>query len=153
MIEWLVFLVSVVPFLELRIAIPLALWYNPDLSSVTVFAICVALNFLAIPIAFFLLDFILPPIRRRVKLVERIFMWAVGRAQKHRNLSLVGLALFVSVPLPVTGAYTGSLIAYIARLNRKRAALAIATGVVVAGVLIWVLATLGIIFIQGLSPP
>jgi uncharacterized membrane protein len=152
LIEWLVFLVSIVPFIELRGAIPLALWYNPALSPLTVFVICVALNILAVPIAYLILDFILPPIRKRVKLVERMFRWSVRRAKKHQNLSLVGLALFVGVPLPVTGAYTGSLIAYIAGWDRKRAALAIAAGVVIAGILIWVLAALGIIFIKNFSP-
>ncbi len=151
--EWLSFLISLVPFLELRFSIPLALWYNPSLSPTTVFAICVALNILAIPVAYLLLDFILPPIRRRVELVERMFRWSVRRAKKHQNLSLVGLALFVGVPLPLTGAYTGSLIAYIVGLDRKRAALAISAGVVIAGILIWVLAVLGIIFIRGVSPP
>ncbi|HID60380.1 MAG TPA: ligand-binding protein SH3 [Hadesarchaea archaeon] len=151
MLEWLVFLVSIIPFIELRGAIPLSVMagHNPEFA----FVVCVMLNLLAIPIAFILLDFILPSIRRRTKLVERMFKWSVRRAQKHRNLSLVGLTLFVGIPLPVTGAYTGSLIAYISGLNRKYAALAIATGVVIAGVLIWVLATLGVIFVQGLSPP
>lgn len=151
MFEWLVFLVSLVPFIELRGAIPLAIaaGYSPEFA----FAVCVLVNMLAIPITFVLLDFILPPIRRRVKLIEKMFRWAVRRAQRHRNLSLVGLALFVGVPLPVTGAYTGSLIAYIAGLNRKRAALAIAAGVMIAGVLMWVLAILGIFVIKGISPP
>ena len=151
MIEWLVFLVSIVPFIELRGAIPLAIvaGYSPEFA----FIVCVLMNMLAIPITFILLDFILPPVRRRVELVERMFRWSVRRAEKHQNLSLVGLALFVGVPLPVTGAYTGSLIAYIAGWDRKRAALAIAAGVVIAGILIWVLAALGIIFIRGVSPP
>jgi uncharacterized membrane protein len=74
------------------------------------------------------------------------------RAEKHQNLSLVGLALFVGVPLPVTGAYTGSLIAYVAGWDRKRAGLAIAAGVFMAGTLIWMLSALGIIFIRGLVP-
>jgi len=151
LIEWFIFLISVVPFIELRGAIPLALWYNPPLHPVAVFSICVALNILAIPIAYFILDFILPPIRRRVKLVDKIFRWFVKRASKHQRLSLAGLAAFVSIPLPVTGAYTGTLIAYIAGIDRKRAALAIAAGVVIAGVLIWILATLGIIWIRGVS--
>jgi uncharacterized membrane protein len=138
-----------VPFIELRGAIPIAI--AAGYSPVLVFIVCVLANILAIPIAFILLDFVLPPIRRKVKLVERMFRWSVRRAEKHRNLSLVGLALFVGIPLPVTGAYTGSLIAYIAKMERKRAALAIATGVVMAGILIWVLATLGIIFIRGVS--
>ena len=149
LLEWLIFLVSMVPFIELRGAIPIAI--AAGYSPVLVFIVCVLANILAIPIAFILLDFVLPPIRRKVKLVERMFRWSVRRAEKHRNLSLVGLALFVGIPLPVTGAYTGSLIAYIAKMERKRAALAIATGVVMAGILIWVLATLGIIFIRGVS--
>ena len=150
MIEWLVFLVSIVPFIELRGAIPLAIvaGYSPE----SAFIVCVLVNILAIPIAFILLDFILPPIRRRVEFVERMFRWSVRRAKKHQNLSLVALALFVGIPLPLTGAYTGSLIAYVAGWDRKRAALAIAAGVVIAGILIWVLAALGIFLIQGVSP-
>ena len=149
MIEWLVFLLSVVPFIELRGAIPLAIaaGYGP----VSVFTTCVVLNLLVIPIAFIMLDFILPPIRRRVKFVDHIFRWFVKRARKHQRLSLVGLVAFVGIPLPVTGAYTGALIAYIAGIDRKRAALAIAAGVVIAGILIWVLAILGIIWIRGIS--
>jgi uncharacterized membrane protein len=137
------------PFVELRGAIPLAIaaGHPPEFA----FAACVLLNLLAIPLAFLLLDFILPPIRRRVELVERVFRWAVERARKHQNLSMVGLTAFVSIPLPVTGAYTGSLIAYLMGLNRKRAALAIAAGVTIAGALIWVLALMGISIVKGVS--
>jgi uncharacterized membrane protein len=150
LLEWLVFLVSFVPFIELRGAIPWAILvgYPPELA----FTLCVLLNLLVIPIAFILLDFILPPIRRKVRLVNRMFKWAMKRAQKHQDLSLVGLALFVGIPLPVTGAYTGSLIAYIAGLNRKHASMSIAAGVVMAGALIWAFACFGIIFIKGVSP-
>jgi uncharacterized membrane protein len=142
LIEWLVFLVSIVPFIELRGAIPLVIAAGHSLEIA--FIVCVLLNILVVPIAFILLDFILPPIRKRVKLVERMFRWSVKRAEKHQNLSLIGLALFVGVPLPVTGAYTGSLIAYIAGWDRKKAALAIAAGVVMAGVIISVLMAFGI---------
>ena len=151
MIEWLVFLIAAVPFVELRGAIPLALWYNPSLSPVVVFAICIIINLLAIPIAYLILDFIVPPLRRRIKLVDKIFRWFVKRAQKRQGLSLVGLATFVGVPLPVTGAYTGTLIAYILGIDRKRAAAAILAGIIIAGIIIWTLATLGIIIIHGVS--
>jgi uncharacterized membrane protein len=146
LLEWSVFLVSIVPFIELRGAIPLAIavGYSPEFA----FLVCVLVNMLVIPIAFILLDFILPPIRRRVRLVERMFKWSARRVEKHQNMSLVGLALFSGV----IGAYTGSLIAYIVGWDRKRASLAIAAGIVIAGVLIWILATLGIIFIRGVSP-
>jgi uncharacterized membrane protein len=50
----------------------------------------------------------------------------------------VGLAAFVAVPLPGTGAWTGALIAYLLGMNRKRAALAIAAGVIAAGIMVLV---------------
>jgi len=152
MIGWLFFLLSLVPFLELRFSIPLAMVYNPGVSPFVVFAACVVLNVLAIPVAYVLLDIIVPPLRRRIKLVDRLFQVAVRRARKYQGLSLVGLALFVGVPLPATGAYTGVLIAYIAGFDRKRSSLAIAAGVVMAGLIMWALATLGILVIQGITP-
>jgi len=145
------FLISLVPFLELRFAIPAAIVYNPGMSTFSVFAVCVLLNILAVPIAFVLLDFVVPPIRRRWKLVNRIFSWADKRARKHQDLGLIGLALFVGVPLPATGAYTGALIAYIGGFDRWRASLAIAIGVIMAGLIMWALAILGILFIQGVT--
>jgi len=139
-----------VPFVELRGAIPLGLLYT-SLSPVVVFAVCIVINLLAIPIAYFILDFIVPPLRRRVKLVDKIFRWFVKRARKRQGLSLVGLAAFVGVPLPVTGAYTGTLIAYILGIDRRRAAAAIVAGVIMAGIFVWALAVLGIILIRGVS--
>lgn len=150
--EWLSFLLSLVPFLELRFAIPIAIVFNPGISQIVIFIICVILNILAIPVAYFLLDIIVPPLRQRIKLVDRLFQVAVNRAKKYQGLSLIGLTLFVGVPLPVTGAYTGVLIAYIAGLDRRRSSMAIAAGVAIAGVIIWALAALGIIIIQGISP-
>ncbi len=147
----LAFLISLVPFLELRFAIPAAIIANPGMSAFSIFAICVLLNILATPIAFVLLDFVVPPMRRRWNSVDRIFRWADKRARKHRDISLVGLALFVGVPLPVTGAYTGALIAYIGGFDRWRSFVAITAGVVIAGLIIWALAVMGILVIQGVS--
>ena len=146
MIEWLVFLVTAVPFIELRGAVPLAIGAGFDPPFV--FITCVLFNLLVIPIAFVLLDFILPPIRRKVGFADKLFRWSVKRASKHRNLSLVGLTLFVGIPLPVTGVYTGSLVAYIAGLDRGRAAAAIGAGVAIAGALVWLLTTVGISFFK-----
>lgn len=151
MMEWLSLLLSLVPFLELRFSIPLAIIYNPGISLITVFVVCVILNIFAIPIAYILLDLIVPPIRRRVKFIDKIFLWFVKRAWKYQNLSLIGLAIFVGVPLPATGAYTGTLIAYVAGFDRKRSSLAIAAGVIIAGVIV-TLAILGVLFIQGITP-
>lgn len=149
--EWLSFLISLVPFLELRFAIPPAILFNPGISPLAILAICVFLNILVIPIAFVLLDFIVPPIRHRIKFVDKIFRLSVKRARKYQNLSLIGLALFVAIPFPATGAYTGALIAYVGGFDRKRSSLAIAVGVIIAGVIV-TLATLGMLFIQGITP-
>lgn len=149
--EWLSFLLAIVPFVELRGAIPWALLNNPGVSPILIFAICVAINILAIPIAFLLLDFIVPSARRKVGFVERVLKWSERRAKKRRNIGFVGLALFVGIPLPATGAYTGALIAHIAGMDRKKATIAIASGVFIAGVLIWALAVFGIWVIPGLS--
>lgn len=148
--QWLVFLWALVPFVELRgsIFFAIAAGYEP----IVAFTISVALNILAIPISFALLDFIVPPLKRRFATIKRLYAWAVRRVEKHRNLSLVGLAIFVGIPLPGTGAYAGSLVAHIAGMERKSAALAIALGVVVAGVLLWLLAVFGILVINGLTP-
>ncbi|KUO39301.1 MAG: hypothetical protein APZ16_04720 [Candidatus Hadarchaeum yellowstonense] len=151
MMEWLSFLLSLVPFLELRFSIPLATVYNPHIPPATIFAICVILNLLAIPIAYLLLDIIVPPLRRASKLIDKLFQVSVKRARKYQRLSLIGLALFVAVPFPGTGAYSGVLIAYVAGLDRGSSSLAIGMGVILAGV-IMLLATLGILYIQGITP-
>ncbi len=54
----------------------------------------------------------------------------------------LALAIFVGIPLPITGAWTGTLIAWLLDLNRKKSFIAIASGVIIAGVLV-TLATLG----------
>lgn len=150
MMEWLSFLISLVPFLEVRFSLPLATIYNPGLPPLVIFTVCFILNLLAIPIAYILLDIIIPPIRRRSKLIDRLFQISVKRARKYQELSLIGLALFVGVPFPGTGAYSGVLIAYIAGFERRASSLAIATGVFLAS-LIMLLATLGILYIQGIT--
>jgi len=148
-VQWLVFLWALVPFVELRgsIIFAIAAGYEP----IVAFIVSVALNILAIPISFALLDFIVPPLKRRFATIKRLYAWAVRRVEKHRNLGLVGLAIFVGVPLPGTGAYAGSLLAHVAGMERKSAAVAISIGVVIAGTLLWMLAVGGIFFIKGLT--
>jgi uncharacterized membrane protein len=143
----LVFLISLLPVAELRGSIPLALGLKVA-PPLLVFLICVGLNLLVIPITFVGLDLLAPPLIRRSKRIASIFAWFLKRGHG-RKWGMVGLALFVGIPLPVTGAYTGVLIAYLLGMKRGQAALAIATGVVMAGILV-TLATLGIISFLGI---
>jgi len=144
----LIFLVSMVPVIELRGSIPLALVFS-NIHPLSVFLICVALNLLVIPLTFKGLDLFAPPLIRRSKRVASIFAWFLRRGHG-RKWGLVGLAAFVGIPLPATGAYTGTLIAYLLGMKRGQAALAIAVGVVIAGVIV-TLAALGIISFFGIE--
>jgi len=148
-IEWLVFLLNLVPFLELRLALPFAIaaGYDPLLSLV----VCIGLNLLVAPLAFGILDFLVPPLRKRWKVVDKLYRWSLRRVKKHERLGAFGLFLLVGIPLPGTGAYAGALVAHISGMKRKFAYPAIVGGVVLAGLLLWSLASLGVIFIQGIS--
>jgi uncharacterized membrane protein len=97
----------------------------------------VGLNILVIPIIFVGLELLAPPLTERSKIIRSIFDW-FRRRSYNRKWGLVGLAAFVAVPLPGTGAWTGALIAYLLGMNRKRAALAIAAGVIAAGIMVLV---------------
>ena len=143
----LVFLISLLPVAELRGSIPLALGLKVA-PPLLVFLICVGLNLLVIPITFIGLDLLAPPLIRRSKRIAAIFAWSLKRGHG-RKWGMVGLALFVGIPLPATGAYTGVLIAYVLGMKREQAALAIAAGVVMAGILV-TLASLGIISCLGI---
>lgn len=135
--------VTLVPWIELRGAIPLgvAMGYHP----LVIFAVSVAANCLVIVPGFVALDLLyarwlgrVPWVRRQV---ERV------RAQGGRYVEryeLLGLALFVAVPLPGTGAYSGTLLAWLLGLDRRRAGVAIAAGVVGAGIAV-TLAVTGVV--------
>jgi uncharacterized membrane protein len=139
--EWLVFLVSLVPFVELRGALPAAVALGYSQESALLW--CVLLNIAAVPAAFAMLDLILPRLCARSKKISGLFEWAKRRAEPHRNLTLGMLTIFVAVPLPGSGAYSGSLIAYMTGMKRSRAFAAISTGVVLAGFIVYALIKLG----------
>lgn len=140
--EWLVFLISLVPFLELRVAFPaaVALGYSPEISLF----LSVAVNILVIPVAFMMLDFIVPWMCERSSKIERLFSWSERRAGRYGNLTMGMLLIFVALPIPGSGAYSGSLIAYLIGMKRTRAWGAISAGVFLAGLILYSLVKFGI---------
>jgi len=140
--EWLVFAFSLVPFLELRVAFPaaVALGYSLELSLL----VCVAVNILAIPIAFILLDFVVPWLCKNFEKINRLFGWARRRAERHRGLTLGMLLAFVAIPVPGSGAYSGTLVAYLTGMKKSWSSAAISAGVIVAGLILYLLVKLGI---------
>lgn len=149
--EVYVFLVSMLPILELRAAIPIGA--ATGMSIYECYFISVIGNILPIP---FILIFIKKIIEymsvSKIGLFRKVSGFLLRKAEKRSDkvnkYSLIGLFLFVAIPLPGTGAWTGALIAALMEMRFKKAFLSIAAGVLVAG-LIMCAASYGVVsFLQ-----
>lgn len=140
-----VFLLSMVPVLELRAAIPLGavLHLNPWIT----YAVCVVGNFLPVPFILLFIRRILAWMKTTRRLAG-IANWLEEKAQKHSEKVMkyasFGLCLFVAVPLPGTGAWTGSLVAALFDIRMRYALPSVFLGVLIAGA-IMTLASFGIV--------
>lgn len=140
----IVFLISMVPLVELRGAIPVAeLWH---LNRIVSYVICIIGNML--PVAFIYL------FSRKVlewgkdkKVIGKFFTWCLLKGEKGgRKLQAKAgkglywaLFLFVGIPVPGTGAWTGTLAASILDLDFKKTVLAVMGGVLLAGIIMMVI--------------
>lgn len=132
------FLFSAAPIFELRGGIPLAL-FEYDLHWYWAFLICFVGNLLPVPFILLFLDKAVKTLAR-IEFFRRLIDWFFERTWRKGKLveryGWVGLTLFVSIPLPVTGAWTGSAVAYLLGIESKRAFLAITLGVFIAGAIV-----------------
>lgn len=145
----IVFLVSMVPIVELRGAIPIAA--GMGLPMVTSYIICVIGNMLPVPIIFLFARKVLIWGADK-KYIGRFFSWCIDKGERGgeklkskagRGL-YVALMLFVGIPLPGTGAWTGTLAASFLDMDFKKSVIACMGGVLLAGVIMGVLSTLGV---------
>jgi uncharacterized membrane protein len=139
------FVISMLPIFELRGALPYALTLG-KLPLAQAFPIAVLGNMVPIPFIMFLLE----PGTRLVsrvapgkRFVDWLFARTRARSEKVRKYETLGLILFVAIPLPVTGAWTGALAAHLCGLKKGRSLLAITCGVCIAGIVVS-LATIGV---------
>lgn len=144
----IVFLISMVPIIELRVAIPYAVGFGlPLLPS---YIIAVLGNMLPVPLIFFFARKILEWGKDK-KIIGKFFTFCLEKGNKggQKLLSKAGrsvylaLFLFVGIPLPGTGAWTGTLAASLLNLDFKKSVISIMAGVVLAGIIMGVL-SLGI---------
>lgn len=139
------FLVSMVPIVELRGGLPLgvSLGLNPLLSL----AVSVVGNMVPVPFIIFFIQKIFKWLRTKSAWLERLVSRMERKAEKNSDLvekySLIGLYILVAIPLPGTGAWTGSLVAALLEIKPRRAFPAIALGVLTAGLII-LLVTYGV---------
>ena len=140
-----IFLISMLPIIELRGAIPIGVaiglpWYLNMIVSIIG-------NMLPVP---FILLFSVKAFEFMkkhnimVKFIEKIENRAKKRSEGLVTGEFIGLMLFVAIPFPGTGAWTGALIAALLQFNRKRSFFYIGLGVVIAAV-IMTLASYGVI--------
>ena len=139
-------LLTLMPVTELRAGLPVAMLYAQDkgISLLLIFILIVLINILLIFFIFFFLDH-LHKWLMNFKVCNRVFNASLKRFQKrvdkfekrHATLGFLALVLFVAVPLPGTGAWSGCLISWLLGLDRKKSIIAIALGVLIAGLLIF----------------
>lgn len=131
-----VFLCSMVPIIELRGAIPLGA--TLELPFYLNYIICVIGNMIPVPFILLFIRHILNWMKRLPKL-DKIAIWVENKAEKNKakvlKYATFGLFFFVALPLPGTGAWTGSLVAAMLDMRLKKAIPAIFLGVMTAGVI------------------
>ena len=146
----LVFFVSMVPLIELRLAVPMAVGMGLDYWPSLV--VCVIGNMLPVPIIYFF--------ARKVLLwgcdkpyIGKFFTYCLEKGERGgRKLTaragrgglFVALMLFVGIPLPGTGAWTGTLAASFLNMGIKATSLAVSLGVILAGLIMGFVAMTGV---------
>ena len=150
--DWLVtLLISMTPLVELRLSLPLAV-LGYGMHWLPAFTIAIIGNIIIIPPILLLLGRVERWLRRYgwwERNLTKLFDRTRRRAIKHiEQYEALGLWLFVAIPLPVTGAWTGALIAYLFDLDMRRAFCSITAGVLTAGLLV-LMFTLGVLWAVG----
>jgi uncharacterized membrane protein len=137
--------IGILPVAELRGAIPVAIsvyhfpWY-------TAYLLGVIGNLIPIPFILLFLNSIIP-VLRRIPFMDRMINWFFARTRRKGKMveryEWLGLMLFVAIPLPFTGAWTGAILAVLMGLRFRYAFSSVAVGVLVAGVLVTCATVLG----------
>jgi len=146
----LCFLVSMVPLIELRGGVPYAVLMGLDYWTALV--ICVIGNMLPVPIIYFFARKVLLWGCNK-KYVGKFFRYCIVKGEKGgqrlkrragRGGLFIALLLFVGIPLPGTGAWTGTLAASFLNMGIKSTSLAVSLGVILAGIIMGVVSMTGV---------
>lgn len=140
--DWLVvFIISVLPILECRLGMFTAIVLL-DMNPFVGFIISFLGNILPIPFILLLINWIFEWMKK-IPVMKNIVFWLEEKTLKKRDkidkYGIWGLLLFVAIPLPGTGGWTGALLASLLRLDKKKSFGVIAIGVFIAGLIITLL--------------
>ena len=138
--EVVIFIISLMPILELRGGLLAASLLDVEFLSAAV--ICIVGNVLPIPIVLLFLKKVLD-LFEKWNVTKKIVTWLEKKVDEKREqidkYGYLGLIIFVGIPLPGTGAWTGSLLAVMLGLNRKKSFVCILIGVMMAAIIMSIL--------------
>lgn len=140
--EWCIFFCSMIPIIELRGAVPMGWAF--DLPWWQTYIIAVLGNMLPVPFILLFINSIIKWMSNsKIKFFNKFANWLLKKAEKNRakieKYAFWGVALFVAVPLPVTGAWTGSLVAAVIDMKFWKALLSALIGVMIAGAIMTII--------------
>jgi len=140
----IVLLIATLPIIELRGAIPIGvLVLKLNFGMVLLFSIIG--NILPIFFVLYLFKYVeilLRKVEIFSKLLDKIFARTMAKSEKIEKYEELGLSIFVGIPLPVTGAWTGALIAYLLNFSYKKSLFFISLGLLLATTIVSILTLL-----------
>ncbi len=134
--ELVIFIISLFPIWELRGGMLAASLLH--VRCINALIICIIGNFVPIPFILVFLEYVLG-LLEKWNITARFVRWLEKKVNKNRKqidkYGYLGLILFVGIPLPGTGAWTGSLVAVMLGLNKKKAFVCIIIGILLASLI------------------
>ncbi len=139
--------ITLLPFLELRASIPYGI-LKTNLNWVLVFLVCVVINIILGAVLYLLIDRIIR-IATRIGIINSLYWMYVGRTQRRIDRYVgrygeFGIAIFIALPLPGSGVYSGALAAYLIGLDYKKFMIADIIGVLIAGIIVTIVSLTGV---------
>ena len=136
--ELIVFIISILPILELRGGLIAASLLN--VSPLTGYIVSIIGNTLPVPFILLFINKILDCMgKSKIKWMNKLSKWLDKKARKHKDsiekYGYLGLTLFVGVPLPGTGAWTGCLAASVLNMDKKKSFISIMLGIIMASII------------------
>lgn len=136
--ELIVFFISILPILELRGGLIAASLLN--VSPLTGYIISIIGNTLPVPFILLFINKILDCMgKSKIKWMNKLSKWLDKKARKHKDsiekYGYLGLTLFVGIPLPGTGAWTGCLAASVLNMDKKKSFISIMLGIIMASII------------------
>lgn len=136
--ELIVFIISILPILELRGGLIAASLLN--VSPLTGYIVSIIGNTLPVPFILLFINKILDWMgKSKIKWMNKLSKWLDKKARKHKDTiekyGYLGLTLFVGVPLPGTGAWTGCLAASVLNMDKKKSFISIMLGIIMASII------------------